>query len=42
MHSYDNGQALARKLDNWAQLSKFFRKKGIDVQRSLIDDVGAC
>ena len=41
MHSYDNGQALARKLENWAQLSKFFRKKGIDVQRSLIDDVGA-
>ena len=41
MHSYDNGQALARKLDNWAQLSKFFMKKGIEVQRSLIDDVGA-
>ena len=40
MHSYDNGQALARKLDNWAQLSKFFQKKGIRVERSLIDDVG--
>ena len=40
MHSYDNGQALARKLDNWAQLSKFFQKKGIKVERSLIDDVG--
>ena len=41
MHSYDNGHALARKLDNWAQLSKFFQKKGIRVERSLIDDVGA-
>jgi hypothetical protein len=40
MHSYDNGQALARKLDNWAQLSKFFQRKGIKVERSLIDDVG--
>ena len=40
MHSYDNGQALARKLDNWAQLSKFFQKKGIKVERSLVDDVG--
>ena len=40
MHSYDNGQALARKLDNWAQLSKFFQKKGIRVERALIDDVG--
>jgi len=42
MHSYDNGQALARKLDNWAQLSKFFQKKGIRVERSLIDDVVHC
>ena len=41
MHSYDNGHALARKLDNWAQLSKFFHKKGIKVERALIDDVGA-
>ena len=40
MHSYDNGHALARKLDNWAQLSKFFQKKGIKVERALIDDVG--
>ena len=42
MHSYDNGQALARKLDNWAQLSKFFQKKGIRVERTLIDDVVHC
>ena len=40
MHSYDNGHALARKLDNWAQLSKFFQKKGIKVERALIDDGG--
>lgn len=39
MHSYDNGQSLQRKLDNWAQLNKFFKKKGIDVDKALIDDV---
>ncbi|EOD12420.1 hypothetical protein EMIHUDRAFT_67154, partial [Emiliania huxleyi CCMP1516] len=33
MHSYDNGQSLQRKLDNWALLSKFFAKKGIKLDR---------
>eukprot|EP00965_Chrysotila_dentata_P205748 6183139-Pleurochrysis_carterae.AAC.4 len=41
MHSYDNGQALQRKLDNWAQLFKFFNKKGIKLDRDCINDVGA-
>jgi hypothetical protein len=42
MHSYDNGQALQRKLDNWAQLNKFFKKKGIVIDKRLIDDVVHC
>lgn len=39
MHSYDNGQSLQRKLDNWALLSKFFAKKGIKLDRGVINDV---
>jgi len=42
MHSYDNGQALQRKLDNWAQLFKFFNKKGIKLDRDCINDVVHC
>merc|ERR1719197_2399834 len=42
MHSYDNGQSLQRKLDNWAQLNKFFKKKGVVIDKSLIDDVVHC
>ena len=43
MHSYDNGQSLQRKLDNWAQLSKFFAKRDIKIDREVIDSVGeAC
>jgi hypothetical protein len=41
MHSYDNGQSLQRKLDNWAQLHKFFNKKSIQLDRNVINDVGA-
>ena len=39
MHSYDNGHSLQRKLDNWAQLNKFFKKKGFVIDRELINDV---
>merc|ERR1719313_250247 len=38
MHSYDNGQCLQRKLDNWAQLYRFFAKKGITLDRDIIND----
>ena len=41
MHSFDNGQSLQRKLDNWGQLQKFFTKRGITIDRDLVDDVGA-
>jgi hypothetical protein len=42
MHSYDNGHSLQRKLDNWAQLNKFFKKKGFVIDRELINDVVHC
>lgn len=42
MHSYDNGHSLQRKLDNWAQLNKFFKKRGFDIDRELINDVVHC
>ena len=46
MHSYDNGQSLQRKLDNWAQLNKFFKKlrgrTGFELDKTLIDDVVHC
>jgi len=42
MHSFDNGQSLQRKLDNWAQLIKFFNKKSIQLDRNAINDVGVC
>ena len=41
MHSYDNGSSLTKKLDNWMQLKKFFDKRGIELDATLIDDVGA-
>lgn len=41
MHSFDNGTSLQRKLDNWGQLNKFFVKRGIKIDRDVIDDVGA-
>lgn len=39
MHSYDNGISLARKLDNWKQLEKFFKRSSVPVARELIDAV---
>jgi hypothetical protein len=42
MHSFDNGTSLPKKLDNWTQLEKFFKKKGVDVDRPLMDSVIHC
>mmetsp|Transcript_36374 Transcript_36374/g.85393 ORF Transcript_36374/g.85393 Transcript_36374/m.85393 type:complete len:859 (+) Transcript_36374:55-2631(+) len=39
MHAYDNGISLARKVDNWKQLEKFFRRAGVPINRDMIDSV---
>eukprot|EP00761_Pharyngomonas_kirbyi_P007218 gb/GECH01007228.1/.p1 GENE.gb/GECH01007228.1/~~gb/GECH01007228.1/.p1 ORF type:complete len:702 (+),score=134.75 gb/GECH01007228.1/:1-2106(+) len=39
MHSFDNGNAMARKLDNWQQLEKFFKKKNIPISKEMMDGV---
>ena len=41
MHSYDNGQSLQRKLDNWGQIAKVAPKKKLVIEPLLINDVGA-
>lgn len=42
MHSFDNGSALSKKLDNWDQLAKFFDRKGMPISRPMIDGVVHC
>ena len=46
MHSFENGSSLTKKLDNWMQLQKFFKRKllpqGIEIEAELIDDVIHC
>ena len=48
LHSYENGTSLARKLDNWDMLERFFKKHRIDITKDEISPVlhqregGAC
>lgn len=42
MHSFDNGSALNKKLDNWDQIVKFCDRKQISIPHSLIDEVVHC
>eukprot|EP00128_Syssomonas_multiformis_P000795 Colp12_sorted_trinity150504_noHs@27870 len=42
MRTFDNGTALARKLDNWDQLKKFFAKHSFSVAPELIDGIIHC
>jgi hypothetical protein len=39
MHSFDNGSALNKKLDNWDQIVKFCDRKQISIPHALIDEV---
>eukprot|EP00762_Andalucia_godoyi_P002821 ANDGO_04399.mRNA.1 hypothetical protein GUITHDRAFT_163395 len=39
MHSFDNGIALKKRLDNWTLLYKFFRKRGIDIDWTECESV---
>jgi hypothetical protein len=39
MHSFDNGTSLKTKKDNWEQLTKFFKKKGVGITKQMIDDL---
>lgn len=36
MHSFDNATSVAKKNDNWEQLEKFFRKKSMISNLSLV------
>ena len=42
MHSFDNGSALNKKLDNWDQIVKFCDRKQISIPHSLIDEAALC
>ena len=42
MHSFENMCNTEQKIDNWAQLSKFFSKMNIPIAQQLIDDVISC
>ncbi len=42
MHSFENMCNTEQKIDNWAQLSKFFSKMNIPIAQQLIDDVINC
>ncbi|RDD39199.1 Spermatogenesis-associated protein 4 [Trichoplax sp. H2] len=37
MHSYYNAPSLPKKIGNWSQLERLFKKHGIDIPKVLID-----
>src|SRR5258707_1017189 len=39
MHSFDNGVGTKTKVDNWEQLSKFFKKKNVNITQEMIKNL---
>lgn len=42
MNSFDNGTRLAAKVDNWEQIYKLFRRKGLNIAKQEFDPVIHC
>jgi len=42
MMNFENGTRLAAKVDNWEQLYKFFKKKGLQILKQDLDPVIHC
>ncbi|GAB5358900.1 hypothetical protein AAMO2058_000498600 [Amorphochlora amoebiformis] len=42
MHSFDNGTAIKRRKDNWDQLLRVFKKRGIPIDEDLANAVLHC
>jgi hypothetical protein len=42
MNNYENGTRLAAKVDNWEQIYKFCKKRGVQISKHLIDPVIHC
>ncbi|KAL0212729.1 hypothetical protein RCL1_006355 [Eukaryota sp. TZLM3-RCL] len=42
LHSFENGQSLPRKQDNWSQLQRFFTKRAIPFDAQIIQDTIHC
>lgn len=42
MHSFDNGSSLAARKDNWALMSRYFRKRGFETDQDEVDSIIHC
>merc|ERR1719221_2405758 len=42
MNTFENGTRLAAKVDNWEQIFKLFKRKGIAIAKQEFDPVIHC